>query len=167
MSVSSSAARRFACACGILAMMLVSALALAWLLPIERPGVLSEVAGFSVPALFADGWEAIEGGGGETVPPDFEEEVLPLFSYADVRVAAGGQVVGFLSDERPEVEFSLLSSTLQDRGWVSVSSGSELGGSFVKEGGTYIWAFVSCVGIGEGTSVVVNCLATEGKKGSQ
>lgn len=167
MSVSSSAARRFACACGILAMMLVSASALAWFLDIGRPGVLSEAMGLSVPGLFVDGGKSVEGRGDETVPPVFEEEVMPLSSCVDVRVAAEGRVVGFLSDERPEAEFALLSSMLRDRGWTSVSSGSELGGSFVKEGGTYIWAFVSCMGIGEGTSVVVNCLTADGEEGSQ
>ncbi len=167
MNGSVSAGMRFARACGVLIVLLLAALALEWFYRMDRPGVLSEAAGLSASALLADGWESVERAGGAAVPPDFEEEVVSLSSYADVRVDVGGQVVGFLSDERPEVEFALLSSALEDRGWVSVSSGSGSGGSFVKENGTYIWAFISCVGVGEGTSVVVNCSTADEEKGSQ
>ena len=47
------------------------------------------------------------------------------------------------------------------QGWVESETGIEGCSVFVKEGGVCLWAMVSCVPVGEGVSVVVQCVISE------
>lgn len=93
----------------------------------------------------------------------FEEEVVPLGGRADVRVGAGGSVVGFSGQADAEREFAMLADELGRRGWTPVDSGRDDCGSFVKKDGKFTWLFVSCVQAGEATSVVVHCPMVDGE----
>ena len=166
--------RRRRRAAAVLAALLALALAADAVLKAERPGVAHEAA-----ALAADGWDARgllafgegEGAAGdandagavEPLPEGFAEEVMPLDGYADVRVGAEGAVVGFTANAEPARAFEEVRRALCERGWTSVPSGSDAGGSFVKRAGPRTWAYVACVRTGETTSVVVQCAAIDGK----
>lgn len=116
----------------------------------------SESEGVDFEGLLYDGepWtEGLEGG----IPEGFAEEVIPLEGYTDVRVGAAGAVVGFTTAAAPQEAFEAISQTMIARGWTVVSSGSNAVGSFVKAAGFRTWACVTCVQVGDSTSVVVQC----------
>lgn len=142
--------RRIGCACSIVVMMVGCVLLVDSVQRIARSGVAKEAANMMSSSSQED-----------DLPPGFEEEVLSLEGFTDVRVGAKGTVVGFSSPDPPAELFAALSSRLEERGWQAVSSGSDVCGSFVKEGGAYSWVMVSCVNAGSVTSVVVQCVTNE------
>ena len=100
---------------------------------------------------------------GEEVPAGFEEEVLSLEGRSEVMAAAGGTVVGFLEDGPADAVFDAIEEDLAARGWAEVESGVAGCASFVKEGGRFTWVFVSCVAVGDTTSVVIQCPSAGGR----
>lgn len=100
--------------------------------------------------------------GEEALPSWFEEELFALDSARSVRVAEAGGVVGFSCAESAEDELSRLREQLSSKGWVESRTGVEGRSVFVKEEGICRWAMVSCVPVGVGTSVVVQCTVGEG-----
>ena len=108
---------------------------------------------------FGDAGSASVPGTDEQLPEGFQEEVLSLEGRKDVRVGAGGQVVGFVERADPQEAFAALSAELEAGGWAAIDSGRDDCGSFVKGGGRFAWVFVSCVRVGEATSVVVSTVA--------
>lgn len=109
----------------------------------DRPSVVREVEGEFVEARTGD------------PPRGFEDEVLRLDGREDVRVEERLGLVGFSCSGAAEETFSSLEQELQAKGWLGVESGNEEWRSFVKNSGTYRWAFVACVRVGAWTSVVV------------
>ena len=97
----------------------------------------------------------------EAVPPWFEEELFALGGAKSVRVSGEGGVVGFSCAHSAESEFSQIEGELTRKGWVESETGIEGCSVFVKEGGVCLWAMVSCVPVGEGASVVVQCVISE------
>ena len=97
----------------------------------------------------------------EAVPPWFEEELFALGEAKSVRVSGEGGVVGFSCAHSAESEFSQIEGELTRKGWVESETGIEGCSVFVKEGGVCLWAMVSCVPVGEGASVVVQCAISE------
>lgn len=89
------------------------------------------------------------------VPEGFEDEVLSLSGRSDVRVGAGGAVVGFCcSGTAPEV-FAGVAAELAQAGWSQVESGSDIASTFVKPSGRYRWLFVTCTEVSGEVSVVI------------
>ena len=97
----------------------------------------------------------------EAVPPWFEEELFALGGAKSVRVSGEGGVVGFSCAHSAESEFSRIEDELACKGWVESETGIEGCSVFVREGGVCLWAMVSCVPVGEGASVVVQCVISE------
>lgn len=164
----SAAFRRGRCAIAVLAALLALALAADAVLKIVRPSVAREALSLAAEELDVRdlAFGTAERGAAaapDSLPDGFSEEVLPMEGRADVRVGAGGSVVGFAVPEEPARAFEAARRALCERGWTAVPSGSDAGGSFVKEAGPRTWAYVSCVRTGDTTSVVVQCAATDGK----
>lgn len=97
----------------------------------------------------------------EAVPSWFEEELFALGGAKSVRVSGEGGVVGFSCAHSAESEFSQIEGELTRKGWVESETGIEGCSVFVKERGVCLWAMVSCVPVGEGASVVVQCAISE------
>ncbi|MEA5019881.1 MAG: hypothetical protein VB027_05890 [Gordonibacter sp.] len=96
--------------------------------------------------------------GESLLPEGFTDEVLAIEQYRDVRVGAGGSVVGFSLQTESAEAFDVLGRSLLERGWTVVPSGSGSSGSFVKEEGRFNWLHIACVQVGDTTSVVVQCV---------
>lgn len=140
--------RRRACAT-VAALVAVLAVALA-LSAADRPGVLREAVRTTVEA-------------GDVGPPEgFEDEALRLEGRLDVRVDERNGVLGFSCSGKVAETLDALEEELSAKGWSGMRSGDEGSGSFVKGSGRYRWMFVSCVGVGETTSVVVRYTTEEG-----
>ena len=95
------------------------------------------------------------------LPPGFESEVIAAVDQQDVRFDEQGRIVGFCVAGIVEEVFFSLADELTGKGWICVESGSASCGSFAKGAGAYRWAFVSCVQVGDSTSVVVQYATTD------
>ena len=91
------------------------------------------------------------------MPEGFEEEVLSMEGKSAVRVGAEGSVVGFSVSQDASAAFSDLSAELVAHGWQPVGSGRGDCGTFLKSEGRFTWLFASCIQVGSGTSVVIQC----------
>lgn len=91
------------------------------------------------------------------LPDGFQEEVLDVGSRAELRVGADGSVVGFTEQGNAAEVYSALKQDLEGRSWREAESGRDDCGSFVKDGGSFTWLFVSCVQVGDAASVVIYC----------
>lgn len=89
------------------------------------------------------------------LPVDFESEVLSLESFSEIHISENGAVIGFFSPKNLSETKMLCSDLLKERGWVEMTSGQEGISSYVKEGGGYSWALLSCSSMGKGTAVVL------------
>lgn len=123
-----------------------------------RPSVAQEAITI---AAFGDSASAYAVESGSSALETFEQEVLSLAAYRELRLAAEVCVVGFTADGSAEKTFSDLSQTLERGGWTAITSGSATAGSFVKSTGTYRWIFMSCSDIAGTTSVVIRCAQQE------
>ena len=88
----------------------------------------------------------------------FCDEVGLPAEARDVRVSAGGSVVGFVVDGDVADVLEAVDSTLQSKGWTAVELGAVDGSTYVKTGGSYSWALVTGTQVGESVSVVVRCM---------
>ncbi|WP_232050935.1 hypothetical protein [Arabiibacter massiliensis] len=104
-------------------------------------------------------WEAdaAEGAAGEALPEGFEEEALSLARRTEARVDGRAGIVGFSTEEDAAASFAAIAEELAAKGWEGVESGVPSCGTFVKGEGRHRWLFVSCVQVGGGASVVVQC----------
>lgn len=118
-----------------------------------------------VDARLADGASGVslagEAVGREAVPPWFEQELFSLDGVGDIRVSGAGDVVGFVVSSDGEEPLNRFRSALQQDGWVESRTGVEGCSVFVKEEGACRWAMVSCVPVGNATSVVVRCVVDQ------
>lgn len=92
---------------------------------------------------------------GDEVPESFQEEILSLDGFTELRCDLDSGVVGFTAQGEAEEVFEEIEAVLEEGGWTFVESGLEACGTFVKVEGDYQWLFVSCVQVGSSTSVVV------------
>lgn len=148
--------KRLTRACCVLALFVGSALVIEHVYRSSQTGIIEEAG-----CLATVDFVSREREGETSVPQAFEDEVLSLAGYDDVHVGARERVVGFETDGQPDNVFSVLSERLANRGWTPIESGLDTGGTFVKKEGVYVWIFVSCMGMGDETSVVVQCTMAE------
>lgn len=122
-------------------------------------GVLLAVEGASAAAERASllNEEVLSLADGSEVPAWFAEELFSVQGCSDVRVAAGGAVVGFSATASAADEFTALAALMEQKGWTLMESGIESGASFLKDDGLCTWAWISCADIAGKTSVVVQC----------
>lgn len=97
--------------------------------------------------------EAAKAGSVEA-PVWFATEVGVPSDFRDFRVDSSGEVVGFVVDGEPREVMSALGERMVEAGWSMVSLGGVEGATFMKEGGECTWLLVSCVQVGDATSVV-------------
>lgn len=161
MSARPLAAQRAARAFLVLAAFVAAAVAVDAALKAGSPGTLAEAGSLAFRSMLEEAAGAPSEQSQPQALPGFEDEVVSLAGCEDVRVGAGGSVVGFVCSQDPDRAFSRLAEELGRRGWTQVPSGLDACGSFVKDGGSYRWALVSCIGTGSKTSVVVQCATTE------
>lgn len=93
----------------------------------------------------------------------FSSEALDLSRYSEVRIHSEGSVVGFTTPLRAEDAFRDMAGCLERGGWTAVPSGVATEGTFIKSSGEYTWLYISCIQMGDSTSVVVQCALTHGK----
>ncbi len=145
---------RWACVVVAVALLAVFAIEVVWKL--AQTGTLQEATN---PALWEEEGERIEGmlvdsGQAAALPQAFEEEVGTLEEYSEVRVDDRGGIVGFTVDRGSDETSTSIASELEEKGWTAMAG--EAGcTSFVKSEGSYRWLFVSCVPVGNATSVVM------------
>ena len=131
-----------------------------------RPSVLGEAA--LAAAEYSTG-VAVEAVAHSTpnepaLPPGFADEVAQTAGWDEVRVDERGRIVGFCVFGTADAAFARLADGLVGNGWSRIESGSATCGSFSKSDGIYRWIFVSCVQVGDSTSVVVQyATADEGR----
>ena len=153
--------RRALRACVVVCALCVGACALDG--PVSALGDVAGAASWAQQAARTQGaQQAAQAEGGESLPQWFDEELFSLDGCDAVRVAADGAVVGFETDVEAVQALDGIAARLADKGWTRVDSGVEGNAAFVKGGGTCRWAWVSCIGVGGATSVVVQCAADGG-----
>ena len=128
-----------------------------------RPSVFEEVALAAVesPSGIAGEFGSRAAPDAPALPLGFADEVLAVAGRDEARVDEQARVVGFSVAGADEDAFLSLADELEGNGWMRIESGSATCGSFSKSGGSYRWAFVSCVQVGEWTSVVVQYATTD------
>ena len=95
------------------------------------------------------------------LPVNFENEVMSLESFSDVRVSTNESIVGFFSLKSISETKKICSALLKEKNWIEVTSGQEGFSSYVKKGEGYSWVFLSCVSVGEKTAVVLQVAKDE------
>lgn len=113
----------------------------------------------SVPGVSLAGEET----GPEAVPSWFAQELFPLDGAQDVRVSAEGDVVGFVVPSGEEASMARFREELQQVGWTESETGIEGCSVFMKGEGVCRWAMISCIPVGDATSVVARCVVDQGK----
>ena len=99
-----------------------------------------------------------EATGLEAVPSWFARELFSLDGARSIRVSAAGDVVGFVVSSDEETSMARFREVLCQGGWTESETGIEGCSVFVKREGECRWAMVSCVPVGDATSVVVRCV---------
>ena len=89
------------------------------------------------------------------VPDRFEDEVLSVASFTEVRMAEGGSVVGMTSDAAALETYQGCESAMAAHGWQRVESGQPTRSTFVKATGQYRWAYLECTEAAGSTAVLV------------
>ncbi len=126
-------------------------------------GLVDDLADMQ-PADSAPGVSIVgEATGPEAVPSWFAQELFPLDGARDVRVSAEGSVVGFVVPSGEESSMARFREELQQVGWTEAETGIEGCSVFVKGEGTCRWAMISCIPVGDATSVVARCIVDQGK----
>ena len=154
--------RRALLAAIVISLAVAAAIAADRLASCARPSAAQETISI---AAFGDSGSAYAVESGSSVLEAFEQEVLSLAAYSELRTTAEACVVGFIANESAEKTFSDLTQTLERGGWTAIASGSATAGSFAKSTGAYRWIFVSCSDIAGTTSVVIRCAQQEQKQG--
>lgn len=87
-----------------------------------------------------------------SLPAGFAETLFELPEHSDLRVDEEAGVVGYSTDQSCGQAFSAVDGLLCSNGWERVGSGIANAAGYSKDG---MFVFVSCVGVGKGSSVVV------------
>lgn len=99
--------------------------------------------------------DAARADGLEAVSPAFLDEIGFLPNARDIRVSAGGAIVGYVVDVDVEEALASLLLRMRFRGWAGVSLGGVEGYTFLKGSGQYTWVLATCTQVGDATSVVM------------
>ena len=99
-----------------------------------------------------------EATGPEAVPSWFVRELFSLDEARSIRVSATGDVVGFVVSSDEKTSMACFREALCQGGWTESETGIEGCSVFMKREGECRWAMVSCVPVGDATSVVVRCV---------
>lgn len=89
------------------------------------------------------------------IPETFRDELLPVAGKRGLRCDAGSHLVGF---EHAGSAFDALrevQDALESGGWSMTAAGEGSCATFSKDCGACRWAFVQCVQMPQGTSIVV------------
>lgn len=81
-----------------------------------------------------------------------------LFAVGDVERAyaeADGKVYGFVAKRASGEWFEAACAEMQDKGWTRTESGIGCCATFVRDGGDCRWAMLSCLQVGESSTMVV------------
>ena len=89
------------------------------------------------------------------LPTSFAEELFYDPTFYLTQVSEGSSVIGFLSQDDPEAVFGRCVDVLSKKGWSKVDSTQRNTATFMKSGGKFTWAFISCTSISQDTSIVV------------
>lgn len=89
------------------------------------------------------------------LPASFVEELFYDPTFYCTQVSEGSSVIGFLSQDDPEAVFERCVDVLIKKGWSKVDSSQRNSATFMKNGGKFTWAFISCTSISQDTSIVV------------
>lgn len=89
------------------------------------------------------------------VPADFESSVFSTEGFGQLQHTPDGRIVGMVCSGAPEDTMELCKGRLQENGWTYIESGQGNRTSFLKQEGSYTWAYVDCTAVGDDTSVVV------------
>lgn len=88
----------------------------------------------------------------DRLPPSFEERLFELPEHSDLRVDESAGVVGFAMEGGRDDALALIADLMGASGWACFDAGVPGAASFVRESEV---AFVSCVDVGDATTVVV------------
>lgn len=103
--------------------------------------------------------ESVGSAGSSTVSPEFADEIGLLPDARDVRSSDEGLVVGYVVPGRSGEAIAKITENMESGGWTSVPLGQVDGATFLKSGGSFTWAIVTCTEVGSSTSVVVRCMS--------
>ena len=89
------------------------------------------------------------------VPEAFRDELLPVAGKCGLRCDAGSHLVGFEHAGSAPDALREVQDALESGGWSMTAAGEGSCATFSKGCGACRWAFVQCVQMPQGTSVVV------------
>lgn len=89
------------------------------------------------------------------VPEVFRDELLPVMGRHGLRCDAGSHLVGFEHEGSAPDTLREVQDALERGGWSTTAVREGSCATFSKDCGTCRWAFVQCVQMPQGTSVVV------------
>lgn len=92
---------------------------------------------------------------GQSLPCDFEREVLSLQGFETNYVDEASGIACFVTEGSVQEALSSISAELVQKGWTQVAESAEGCASFIKEGGAYRWLFIQYSQVGKSTCVVV------------
>lgn len=95
-----------------------------------------------------------------SVPDGAAGEVGLPENARDIRVSAGGGVVGYVVDCDCDIALESIATRFVADGWAKVDLGGIEGCTFVKEDGSGGWALVTANQVGASTSVVIRSVGT-------
>ncbi|WP_251177863.1 hypothetical protein [Adlercreutzia agrestimuris] len=90
------------------------------------------------------------------LPQGFEDEVISVHDYQEVRANQTAQLVGLSAPYPMERTKQQIEEELRANCWIKVSSNAQPCDSWVKHEGVFCWLWVSYGEVGEMTSVVVH-----------
>ncbi len=89
------------------------------------------------------------------VPETFRDELFPVAGKRGLRCDVGSHLVGFEHAGSAPDALREVQDALERGGWRMTAAGQGLCATFSKDRGACRWAFVQCVQMPQGTSVVV------------
>ena len=105
-------------------------------------------------AFVIDGDEAGLDTGG--LPEEFLRECFDPRGIGEVRTSIDGGVVGIVSDWEADDLYRMCSDSLCGNGWIRAQGSQGRHGSFLKEAGSYRWAFLDVTQVNDsGVAVIV------------
>ena len=124
--------------------------------------VLIVAAGIVLLAVVDAGFDAVMGRVDDgfscspsDVPETFRDELFPVAGKRGLRCDVGSHLVGFEHAGSAPDALREVQDALERGGWRMTAAGQGLCATFSKDRGACRWAFVQCVQMPQGTSVVV------------
>lgn len=121
-------------------------------LPVPAASESASLAGFdAVMGRVDDGFSCSP----SDVPETFRDELFPVAGKRGLRCDVGSHLVGFEHAGSAPDALREVQDALERGGWRMTAAGQGLCATFSKDRGACRWAFVQCVQMPQGTSVVV------------